>query len=945
MFRLYTIMLISFVISTFGAASHAAEILGIGAAEVCGSFNGVRPSIDVDSKGQPHIIIDSGHVALGSTMWMFNKINGTWSGRLFADRSTTPYAPSAISQPWIEIDAMDRAWVFAQFFQAGVMRNSGQGVWLFENMTSNPAQKWFNKKQYGRGWGPGNLQIDPHYPNECVVMTMDGYWGIVNDAGVTTSTGQMGPRASGEKFRFRISPQQGQRGIWHGVMNGSRAGGSSAYRNSVMGSDQIWATYNPYSSQGDDHNHPGVCNDLENPKMAYIASVYEQTAKFVTDPPGLSMQIYDGNGNMIFGTDNLLMIDPHAKFVHRCPPAMAPAHGGGVWIAWPDEHGQIKMTYVSPEGEMNTPAVITSGAFCGINTDSEGNVHMAYVESGQTKYRKISVSGGVSTKAITLAADFDGDGLDDIAVYDKGTWHIRGTDDGGLLGAKGNYIGYSLGEAGDIPVPADYDGDGKADPAVYQPDNENGPWLILRSLDGQVERLTGIGGNPGDTPVPADYDGDGKADICVWDTNGTWHIHHSTEGYAGYSLGDPLSGDTPVPGDYDGDGAMDIGVYQENAVWHISRSTEGYLGVAYGDTGDIPIPQDYDGDGAWDIAVYRPSTHNWHIKDQDGFGYGGDGDLPVPGRFFRTNQAHAAVYRPGESMWILWMNVPPRFGGGPNDFPIPYKWDADDRADIAIYRNSNAGWYAMLSSQGYGQTNYGLPSDWAVPADYDGDGLTDMAVWRNGKWYIASSSNEVTMEYNLGAYGDIPVPADYDGDGLTDPAVYEPTTGIWHIYGTTTGYVGRVFGGDPGDLPLPMDVDADGKTDLVIYDRNSTWHATSLEAGNYRGVKWGNRDMHPCYISTPDGDTPALYDDASRTFHVYPGDEEKVYTLPIGPSDMVPVCADYDGDGEEDYAAFSPGTGEWIIRRSSDDTFVLEGDSVGIEWGVPGGIPIGVRQK
>lgn len=370
---------------------NAAEILNIGAEEVCGNFNGVRPSIDIDSKGQPHIIVDTGHIALGSTMYMFNKIDGSWSGRLFVDRSSTAYSPSAISQPWIEIDSQDRAWIFAQFFQASVMRNSGQGVWLYTNMGTSPAEAWFNKKQYGSyGWGPGNIQIDPFYPNEAVVMTMNGDWGIVDSTGTTTATGRMGPGASGEKFRFRLSPRDGERGVWHGVMNGSRAGGSSAYRNSEMGADMVWATYNPYSSQGDDHNHAGVCGDTENPQIAYLASVYGEFG----DPAGLHVQVYDGAGDMIRGTDNLLNLDPHAKFIHRCPPATTVAHGGGCWIAWPDEHGSIYMTYVSPDAVATTPTRITSGAFCGIRTDDNGDVHMAYIDNGQTKYRKIDVSGG-----------------------------------------------------------------------------------------------------------------------------------------------------------------------------------------------------------------------------------------------------------------------------------------------------------------------------------------------------------------------------------------------------------------------------------------------------------------------------------------------------------------------------------------------------------------------
>lgn len=89
------------------------------------------------------------------------------------------------------------------------------------------------------------------------------------------------------------------------------------------------------------------------------------------------------------------------------------------------------------------------------------------------------------------AADFNGDGRDDVAIFrhSDGLWSIR------------NLTRLYYGVAGNIPVPGDYDGDGSTDVAVIK--RQEGLWLVrnlTRIYFGEASDipLAGSGGyNPG----------------------------------------------------------------------------------------------------------------------------------------------------------------------------------------------------------------------------------------------------------------------------------------------------------------------------------------------------------------------------------------------------------------------------------------------------------------
>ncbi len=140
---------------------------------------------------------------------------------------------------------------------------------------------------------------------------------------------------------------------------------------------------------------------------------------------------------------------------------------------------------------------------------------------------------------------------------------------------------------------ADYDGDGRTDIAVFRQASgkEGGHWYIRQSSDGStITRHWGLGT---DVPVAADYDGDGRADIAIWrgaDTN--WHILRSSDGMTqSISWGTSTLGDWAAPGDFDGDGKADVAVWRAlEGVWYLQCSGEqGAITKALGRSGDIPV--------------------------------------------------------------------------------------------------------------------------------------------------------------------------------------------------------------------------------------------------------------------------------------------------------------------------------------------------------------------
>ena len=203
-----------------------------------------------------------------------------------------------------------------------------------------------------------------------------------------------------------------------------------------------------------------------------------------------------------------------------------------------------------------------------------------------------------------LIGDFDGDGISDYGVYDAagipglalpGSWYV--------MQSSAGFATYQFGYDGVVPVVGDFDGDGTDDLALYDAEGHAGQpagsWYFMRSTAGYGTALFGYAGT---APIVGDFDGDGMSDYGVYDAAGipglalpgSWYFMRSTAGFATSEFG--YAGALPVVGDFDGDGISDYGIYDElgsygqpEGSWYFMRSTAGYSDTVFGYSGAVPV--------------------------------------------------------------------------------------------------------------------------------------------------------------------------------------------------------------------------------------------------------------------------------------------------------------------------------------------------------------------
>ena len=266
----------------------------------------------------------------------------------------------------------------------------------------------------------------------------------------------------------------------------------------------------------------------------------------------------------------------------------------------------------------STPAAPSSAASPSTPSASDGGE--CSPGSGTPSFKLVQSMAAPNSAYEVAVADFDGDGIPDVAVAGEGpsTWVLRGSGDGTMVPAgvvKGGTYGANV-------LAADLSGDGKVDLALA--DQSGTVSIALGHGDGAFDdpvtyKLRDMPRNQVWTVVGGDLNGDGALDLMA--------AIYGTDGFdptgpgrlavllnkGGGTYADPVFYDDPVAiavvaGDFNGDGRLDAA----------TASVDGFVRVFLGDgSGGLVIDGAYqtgfqgvaiaagdvDGDGVLDVAT------------------------------------------------------------------------------------------------------------------------------------------------------------------------------------------------------------------------------------------------------------------------------------------------------------------------------------------------------
>jgi hypothetical protein len=538
-----------------------------------------------------------------------------------------------------------------------------------------------------------------------------------------------------------------------------------------------------------------------------------------------------------------------------------------------------------------------------------------------------------------LTADFNGDGIPDVAILGSiSSGQVLSIFLGRPDASFGPRVDYSV-QASGFTV-GDFNGDGKADVIVLDATGS----IYWGNGDGTLQPPVALNQNIGGYSMVAsgDLNGDGKLDLLVLTPNfGSGATMAVLLGNGDGTFQVPVTYSVPVApylvlGDFNGDGKPDIAISGDGQVSVLINNGNGTFKspVNYNLSGNIQAiaAADLNGDGRLDLVVPSGGT-SATISVLLGNGDGSFGN-PIE---YTSNLL--SIY--STSIAVADLNA-----DGKLDLALT---DSDGSANaVGIVLGNGDGTFRsppLLYSAGL------LPAA-LVSLDVNGDGKPDLAV---AGGYGVLSYFSLTTLINQGD-GTFPNPksypvlqfpysaalADFNGDGHVDIATTSFQTGeVSVLLGIGDGTFQAPVDSFTGQSPTAIaagDFNGDGIVDLVVADSNPTAQLLSTLIGNGDGTFQNNisqnlpSNLWSVAVGDFNGDGKldvAAVIDGTNAVSIFLGQGDGSFDAPVqyptGPMLLSPpyhnvLVADFNGDGKLDLAAATD-NGIAVLLGNGNGTF------------------------
>ncbi len=272
---------------------------------------------------------------------------------------------------------------------------------------------------------------------------------------------------------------------------------------------------------------------------------------------------------------------------------------------------------------------------------NNGNWKIDYAANGFGSFDSAYSQYGSDSDTYPILADYNGDGITDLALFRYQPYTELLIDSSAVYGAWN--IRNTLGCSTAIPYIGLFDNDNKADFAYV---NESNARLYIRYANQNFsivgDSINQYGTTSNSMPAVGDYDGDGMDDLALYlfwinsslfiDYNGIGGLHGWNQITAiNYITGSDRYLIKLAISDYDGDGKADFSYYDpRDNTWNIDFAYNNFgsndysinMGISTTGNSFRPVATDYDGDGMADMSlyVYNSSSLNVYIRyARDGF--------------------------------------------------------------------------------------------------------------------------------------------------------------------------------------------------------------------------------------------------------------------------------------------------------------------------------------